>query len=150
MTWIGVDSKEKGPNFNFAVYLGALAVKGSGIPSVAGALIGFLGIFVPGLWFHTGTMGLWSTLRKIQAVRAGLRGIHAAAVGLVFTAVYRLFEIGYLDAEIQSGGSLSRDPWWVVIIATAFVGGLNFKLSPPMAIVLGAVMGLIQYGVARA
>lgn len=138
-----------GPNFGFAVYLGALAVNGTGIPSVGGALIGYLAIFSPGLWFHTGTMGIWSIVRKIHAVRACLRGIHAAAVGLVFTAVYRLFEVGYLDAKVQSGGSLSRDPWWVVTTATTFVGGLHFKLSPPMAIVLGAIMGLIQYGVAQ-
>jgi chromate transport protein ChrA len=139
-----------GPNFNFAVYLGALAVQGTPLPSVVGALIGYLAIFTPGLWLHTGFMGLWSTVRGIHAVKAGLRGIHATAVGLVFTAVYRLFEIGYLDSEVQDGGSLGRDPWWVVIIATTYVGGMHFKVPPPLAIVLGAVMGLIWYGVVRA
>ena len=139
-----------GPNFNFAVYLGALAVSGSPVPAAAGALIGYVAIFTPGLWLHTGFMGLWSTVRKVQAVRACLRGTHAAAVGLVFTAVYRLFEIGYLDSDVQNGGSLSRDPWWVVIVATSFVGGLHFKLTPPLAILLGAAMGLVRYGVVRA
>jgi chromate transport protein ChrA len=138
-----------GPNFNFAVYLGALAVQGTPLPSVVGALIGYIAIFTPGLWLHTGFMGLWSTVRGIHAVKAGLRGIHATAVGLVFTAVYRLFEIGYLDSEVQDGGSLGRDPWWVVIIATTYVGGMHFKVPPPLAIVLGAVMGLIWYGVVR-
>lgn len=136
-----------GPNFNFAVYLGALAVNGSSVRNVIGAVIGFVAIFTPGLWLYTGCMGLWSTMRKLYAVRACLRGIHAAAVGLVFTAVYRLFETGYLDSEVQNGGSLSRDPWWIVIIAVSFVGGLHFKLTPPLAILLGAAMGLIKYGV---
>jgi chromate transport protein ChrA len=139
-----------GPNFNFAVYLGALAVQSTTLPSAVGALIGFIAIFTPGLWLHTGFMGLWSSIRRIQAVTACLRGVHATAVGLVFTAVYRLFEIGYLDRNIQDGGSLSRDPWWVVIIATTYVGGMHFKLAPPLAIVLGAAMGLVWYGVARA
>jgi chromate transport protein ChrA len=139
-----------GPNFNFAVYLGALAVAGSNVPNAAGAIIAFLAIFTPGLWLHTGFMDLWPTLRKVHAVRACLRGIHATAVGLVYTAVYRLFEIGYLDEDVQSGGSLSRDPWWVVIVASSFVGGMYFKLSPPLAIVLGATMGLIRYGVVSA
>jgi chromate transport protein ChrA len=139
-----------GPNFNFAVYLGALAVQGTGIPTFAGAIIGFLAIFSPGIWLYTGFIGLWEKVRKIQAVRAALRGVHAAAVGLVFTAVYRLFEIGYLDENVQSGGSLSRDPWWIVIVATSFVGGLNFKVPPPLAIITGALMGLIWYGVVRA
>ena len=139
-----------GPNFNFAVYLGALAVQGTSIPAPAGAIIGFLAIFSPGIWLYTGFMGLWAKVRKIQAVRAALRGVHAAAVGLVFTAVYRLFEIGYLDENVQNGGSLSRDPWWIVIVATAFIGGMNFKIPPPMAILIGAVMGLIWYVVVRA
>jgi len=139
-----------GPNFNFAVYLGALAVRGTDIPAVAGALIGFFAIFLPGLWLYTGFMGLWATVRKVQAVRACLRGIHATAVGLVFTAVYRIFQIGYLDSDVQGGGSLSRDPWWVVIVATSYVGGMHFKLTPVLAILLGAVMGLIWYGVTRA
>ena len=139
-----------GPNFNFAVYLGALAVAGSSVPSAAGAIIAFLAVFTPGLWLHTGFMDLWPTLRKVHAVRARLRGVHATAVGLVYTAVYRLFEMGYLDEDVQSGGSLSRDPWWVVIVASSFVSGMYFKLSPPLAIVLGAVMGLVRYGVVSA
>ncbi|PIB00724.1 hypothetical protein CB0940_02187 [Cercospora beticola] len=139
-----------GPNFNFAVYLGALAVQGQGLPAFAGSFIAFVGIFTPGIWLVTGQLAVWSSIRKIQAVRSALRGIHATAVGLVFTAVYRLFQIGYLDADVRNGGSLSRDPWWVVIVATAFVGGMHFQLSPPLAILLGAVMGLIWYAIVRA
>lgn len=74
---------------------------------------------------------MWSKVRKVSAVKAGLRGLHATAVGLVFTAVYRLFEIGYLDENVQNGGSLSRDPWWVVVLATSFVGGMHFKVGCP-------------------
>lgn len=139
-----------GPNFNFAVYLGALAVVGSPVPAVGGAIIAFVAIFAPGIWLYTGFMDLWPVLRKVHALRACLRGIHATAVGLVYTAVYRLFEIGYLDENVQNGGSLSRDPWWVVIIVTSFVGGRHFALSPPLAIMLGAAMGLIRYGVVTA
>ncbi|KAG8630409.1 hypothetical protein KVT40_002028 [Elsinoe batatas] len=131
-----------GPNFNFAVYLGALAVKDTNVPAAAGAVIGYIAMFTPGLWLHTGFMGIWSTVRKVHAVRACLRGVHATAVGLIFTAIYRLFQIGYLDSEVQSGGSLSRDPWWVVIVATSYVGGMHFKLTPPLAIITGAAMGL--------
>ena len=136
-----------GPNFGFAVFLGTLAVPSA--PALGG-LIGYVSIFTPGLWIHTSFIGLWSSIRKYQVVRAALRGVHASAVGLVFTAVYRLFVIGYLDADTPEGGSLMRDPWWVVIVATSFVGGLHFRLSPPGAIVVGAVMGLIWYGVVQA
>lgn len=138
-----------GPNFNFAVYLGTLAVRNTTIPSPAGALIAFLALFTPGLWLHTGFMSIWPHVRKQRVVRACVRGVHAAAVGLVFTAVYRLFEIGYLDDEVQNGASLSRDPWWVVVVATSFVGGKHFGLAPPWAILLGAGMGLVWWAVVR-
>lgn len=109
----------------------------------AGAIIGFVAIFAPGLTLHTGTIGLWQSFRKIHAMRSCLRGVHAAAVGFIYTAVYRLFEIGYLDADFRDGRSLGQEPWWVVVAVTCFVGGMWFKLSPPLAIVLGAIMGLI-------
>lgn len=143
---IAVTQSFPGPNFNIAVYLGVLALQQTSISPVLGAFIGYVAIYLPGLWLHIGFMGLWSTVRKRQVVRSCLRGMHATAVGLVFTAVYRLYRIGYLDAQSQ-GSSLDSDPWWIVIIATAFVGGKHFGLAPPLAIVLGGVMGLVWYGV---
>ncbi|KAI9848079.1 MAG: hypothetical protein M1837_001181 [Sclerophora amabilis] len=140
-----------GPNFNFAVYLGALAaISSPNLPSAAGALIGFIGIFTPGLILVTGTMGLWKNLRGYRWVKACLRGVNASAVGLVYTAVYRLWEIGYIDEAFQGGSSLSKEPWWVVVTATSFVGGMWFKLPAPAAILLGGAMGMIWFGVARA
>lgn len=136
-----------GPNFNFAVYLGSLTAIGGGYNSAAGAVLGFLGIFLPGLVTVHGTMGLWSALRGFRWVRSALRGINAAAVGLIFTAVYRLWQIGWIDQNFQQGTSLANDPWWVVVTATSYVGGYWFGLNPPMAIVLGAIMGLVRYGV---
>ncbi|KAL8940535.1 MAG: hypothetical protein Q9211_002238, partial [Gyalolechia sp. 1 TL-2023] len=133
-----------GPNFSFAVYLGALAANSSSeLNAAAGAVIGYIAIFTPGLVLHTGTMGLWKTVRGYRWVTSCLRGVNASAVGLVYTAVYRLWEIGNIDEAYQSGSSLGKDPWWVVITATSFVGGMWFKLPPPAAILLGGAMGMI-------
>ena len=126
-----------GPNFNFAVYLGALATAGTSLPSFPGALIGFIGIFTPGLLILIGVMGLWSVLRTRRWLMSLLRGVNAGAVGLVYTAVYKLWQIGYVDVDHQSGSPLGRDPWWVTITATSFVGGAWFGLSAPFAILLG-------------
>lgn len=112
-------------------------------------MIGYVAIFTPGLMLHTGTMGLWKTLRGYRWVTSCLRGVNASAVGLVYTAVYRLWEIGNIDEAYQSGSSLGKDPWWVVITATSFVGGMWFKLPPPAAILLGGAMGMIWYGVVK-
>ncbi|KAH7176239.1 chromate transporter-domain-containing protein [Dactylonectria macrodidyma] len=136
-----------GPNFNFAVYLGSLTASKAGLSSVAGALLGYLGIFLPGLWLVHGTMGIWSAVRGLRWVKSMLRGVNAGAVGLIYTAVYRLWQIGYIDEGYRNGTSLAVEPWWVVVTATSYVGGMWFGVKPAVAIIMGAVMGLIWYGV---
>ncbi|KAH7247352.1 chromate transporter-domain-containing protein [Fusarium redolens] len=136
-----------GPNFNFAVYLGSLTAINGGYNSAAGAILGFLGIFIPGLLTVHGTMGVWSAIRGWRWVKSSLRGVNAAAVGLIYTAVYRLWQIGHIDEGFQQGTSLAVDPWWVVVTATSYVGGYWFGVSPPVAIGTGAIMGLIWYGI---
>jgi chromate transport protein ChrA len=139
-----------GPNFNFAVFLGSLTAYQGGYNSVLGAVIAWVGIFSPGLVLVHGTMGIWSAVRGRRWVKSVLRGVNAGAVGLIYTAVYRIFCVGYIDDGFQEGRSLGDDPWWVVITATSYVGGRYFGVSAPLAILLGAVMGLVRYGVVSA
>ncbi|KAH7113679.1 chromate transporter-domain-containing protein [Dactylonectria estremocensis] len=106
-----------GPNFNFAVYLGSLTATKAGLSSVAGALLGYLGIFLPRMWLVHGTMGIWSAVRGLRWVKSMLRGVNAGAVGLIYTAVYRLWQIGYIDEGYRNGTSLAVEPWWVVVTA---------------------------------
>jgi chromate transport protein ChrA len=115
-----------------------------------GALIGYIAIFAPGYIICTGFQALWRQLRRKVWLKSVLRGVHASAVGLVFAAVYRLWQIGLLDAEYRSGRPLGSDPWWVAIVATAFVGGRWFKFDAFLTILLGGTLGLIWYGVVRA
>ena len=136
-----------GPNFNFAVYLGALTAINGGYSSAAGAVLGYIAIFAPGLITVHGTMGVWSALRGLTWVKSLLRGIHAGAVGLIYTAVYRLWQIGYIGEGFQEGVSLGMEPWLVVITSASYVGGYWFGVSPPVAIVMGVVLGLIWYAV---
>lgn len=139
-----------GPNFNFAVFLGSLTAINNGYSSIAGALIAWVAIFSPGLILVHGTMGIWSGARNRRWVKSLLRGINAGAVGLIYTAVYRIFLVGYIDEGFQSGRSLGDDAWWVVTMATSYAGGRWFKVSAPLAILLGAVMGLLRYAVVDA
>ena len=136
-----------GPNFNFAVFLGSLTASNGGVPSISGAVIAFIGIFFPGIVLVHGTMGVWGSLRSRPWVKSGVRGINAGAVGLIYTAVYRIWLVGYIDEGFQSGRSLGDDPWWVVVTATAYVGGRYYGIVAPAAILLGAVLGLVRYGV---
>jgi chromate transport protein ChrA len=140
-----------GPNFNFAVYLGALAVSSSAgqkTPGFVGAVLSFIGIFLPGLTLTTAISGIWQLVRTKPIVGSTLRGINAAAVGLVFAAVYRLWEIGYLTPDSGRGKSLANDPWWVVVAAVTYSGAAWFRVPPALAVLGGAVLGLCWYGVA--
>ncbi|KAJ5781952.1 uncharacterized protein N7518_010435 [Penicillium psychrosexuale] len=135
-----------GPNFNFAVFLGALALQRSHFPTIFGAFLGGLGIFFPGITLAVAIQSFWRVLRKKKCVIDFLRGVNATAVGLVFTAVYRLWEIGYLTPEGSDGQSLGKEPWWVVVAAVTYAGSAWFNVPPAMAIVMGAILGLCWFG----
>lgn len=134
-----------GPNFNFAVYLGALTL--SRTSSVLGAFLGFIGIFFPGITLAVGVQSIWRVLRNKPLVVSLLRGVNATAVGLVFTAVYRLWEIGYLRGGEEGSGSLGLDPWWVVVAAVTFSVVQWWNVPPAVAIMGGAVGGIVWWGV---
>ncbi len=154
-----------GPNFNFAVYLGALAAKGC-FPPAAGAVLAFLAIFAPGMVVLLGFLGVWGKLEGRRWFGGALRGVNAAAVGLIFTAVYKLWEIGLVGppgggsgggghADAATGGAggggggmpLGGDPWLVAVTAAAFVGGRWFGVSAPVAILCGGLAGVGRWGV---
>lgn len=136
-----------GPNFNFSVYLGTLAAAGAGLNPVAGAVLAWAAFFLPGLSLVRAAVAVWSRLRGHTWIRALLRGINAGAVGLVYTAVYRLWQVGYIDAAFQTGRPLADDPWWLVVAATAFVAGHFYSVPAPIAILSGTILGLVWYGV---
>jgi chromate transport protein ChrA len=135
-----------GPNFNFGIFLGALTLASISTPTIFGALLGFVGIFLPGLTLAVGVQSIWRVLRTKAMIGSLLRGINATAVGLVFTAVYRLWEIGYLTPDVTHGQSLAMEPWWVVVAAVTFAESAWFGVPPAAAILLGAVLGLAWFG----
>jgi chromate transport protein ChrA len=136
-----------GPNFNFSVYLGALTLASTSTPTILGATLSFIGIFFPGLVLTVGVQSIWQAIRTKAWVGSLLRGINATAVGLVFTAVYRLWEIGYLTPESSDGSSLAQEPWWVVVATSAYAGTAWFGVPPAVAILFGSILGLGWYGV---
>ncbi len=138
-----------GPNFNFAVYLGALALAPTPLRAHTGALAGFVAVNVPGLLLTVVLMGGWSTLRAHRWLQSVLRGVNAAAVGLVYTAVYRLWHVGLVAPELPSGISLGEEPWWVVVTGASFVGCAWFGINAPCAILMGGALGLIWYAVVK-
>jgi chromate transporter len=75
-----------GPLFTFAAYLG-FAVKAEP-NALAGAALGLLGIFLPGILILIGTLPFWDAFRVLPRAQAAMRGVNAAVVGLLGAALY--------------------------------------------------------------
>jgi chromate transporter len=75
-----------GPLFTFAAYLGTVAAAEPHGP--AGAVLGLVGIFLPGMLILLGILPFWDTLRRRAGAQATMRGVNAAVVGLLGAALY--------------------------------------------------------------
>ena len=75
-----------GPLFTFAAYLGA--VVGPSPHGVAGAALGLVGIFLPGILILLGALPFWDAFRKRADAQAAMRGVNASVVGLLGAALY--------------------------------------------------------------
>eukprot|EP00953_Heterococcus_sp_UTEX-ZZ885_P028788 15345-Heterococcus_DN1.PRE.1 len=114
-------------------FCGALSLRKFGAAAAfGGAAIAWAGIFVPGILTIMGVLPLWHKYRGFPLMKIIFGGVNAAAVGLVFSAVYLLWEktlsIGY---------------------GCAFVAVGMFNVPAPAAIVAGGIVGLLDYAAAR-
>jgi chromate transporter len=110
-----------GPLFTFAGYLGAaMGPAPNGWP---GALLCLLAIFLPSFLLVFGVMPFWSTLRQGAGVRSALRGVNAAVVGVLLSALYQPVFISAIhttaDFAVALAGCLLllwRLPSWSVLL----------------------------------
>ena len=71
-----------GPLFAFAAYLGAI------MTGWVGAALCLVAIFLPGLLLVLGVLPFWASLGRGALMRACLRGVNAAVVGVLLGALY--------------------------------------------------------------
>ena len=93
LSGLGIVQAMPGPNFSFAAYIGALAMRpagGTGM-QVVGALVGTVGIFLPGTLLIFFVIRFWDRLRQYRVVQASLEGINAVSAGLVCAATFLLY-----------------------------------------------------------
>ncbi|ORY91695.1 putative chromate ion transporter [Leucosporidium creatinivorum] len=138
-----------GPVFNFCGFLGVLVVSEA---PIAGGALGLLAIFLPGIALKLAFLPLYQKWKTATKVRSILRGLNAAAVGLIFSATYRLFRVGFIQSDPTGAtpaifSSLDRDGFWVSTVAAAFVACESFGCPTPLAILGGAIGGMAWYGV---
>jgi chromate transporter len=75
-----------GPLFTFAAYLGTVVTPEP--HGLAGAVLGLVGIFLPGILVLLGALPFWDSFRRRAGAQAMMRGVNAAVVGLLGAALY--------------------------------------------------------------
>jgi chromate transporter len=75
-----------GPLFSFAAYLGTVVAPEP--HGLTGAVLGLVGIFLPGMLILLGVLPFWDSFRGRAGAQAVMRGINAAVVGLLGAALY--------------------------------------------------------------
>ncbi len=118
-----------GPLFTFAAYLGA--VSGPSPHGVAGAALGLIGIFLPGMLILIGTLPFWETLRARADAQAAMRGINAAVVGLLGAALYNPL----WTSSVKSSGDFA-------VALVGFVLLTMWRAPPLLVVVIGALGGI--------
>lgn len=128
LTGYGAAQAVPGPLFSFAAFLGAAAVPGPAGWAVAALAVG--AIFLPGFLLLVGVLPFWEALRRRAAVRAALRGVGAAVVGILAAALY--------DPVFVSAVS---GPAELVLAAVCFVLLGPLRLPPVLVVLVGAAAG---------
>jgi chromate transporter len=116
-----------GPLFTFAAYLGAVV---SPSHALAGAALGLIAIFLPGVLILMGTLPFWESFRKRADAQAIMRGVNAAVVGLLAAALYNPVWTSSIKTPVDFGIALVgfvlltvwRAPPLVVVIISALGG----------------------------
>jgi chromate transporter len=117
-----------GPLFTFAAYLGAvMGPEPNGWP---GALLALVAIFLPSFLLIAGALPFWDLLRSVPVFQSALKGINAAVVGLLLTALYKPVWTSAIHSPSDFGLGLVafgllmfwKCPPWLVVVLTA-VGG---------------------------
>ena len=118
-----------GPLFTFAAYLGT--VVGPTPHGLAGAALGLIGIFLPGILILLGTLPFWDAFRKRAAAQAMMRGVNAAVVGLLGAALYNPVWTGAVRAPGDFGVAL-----------VGFVLLTIWRAPPLLVVVISALGGI--------
>jgi len=119
----GATQAMPGPIFTFAAFLGAVETPSPN--GWVGALVATVAIFAPSFLLIGGLLPFWDTLRRRSGVRAVLRGVNAAVVGVLLAALFTPIWTGTIHTPTDFGlglvaflllGQWTLPPWLVVAL----------------------------------
>jgi len=131
----GATQAMPGPIFTFAAFLGAVETPGP--HGWIGAVVATVSIFASSFLLVGGLLPFWDTLRHRPGVRAALRGVNAAVVGVLLAALFTPIWTGAVHTATDFGLGL-----------VAFLLLVLWAVPPWLVVLLGAVTGelLVQFG----
>ena len=119
-----------GPLFTFAAYLGAVVrLQPNGL---AGAALGLIGIFLPGMLILIGMLPFWDAFRIRPDAQAAMRGVNAAVVGLLGAALYN-----------PVWTTSVRTPADFAIALVGFVLLVAWRAPPLLVVIVSALGGIV-------
>ncbi|MGJ4940451.1 chromate efflux transporter [Bradyrhizobium sp. HKCCYLS1011] len=123
-----------GPLFTFAAYLGAVVTPEP--HGLAGAVLGLVGIFLPGILILLGALPFWDSFRRRAGAQAMMRGVNAAVVGLLGAALYNPVWTSSVhngrDFGLALVGFVLLTAWRappLVVVAISAIGGVLLAMT---------------------
>jgi chromate transporter len=117
-----------GPLFTFSAYLGS--VVNISPHGVAGAVLGLVGIFLPGVLILLGALPFWDAFRKLAGAQAMMRGVNAAVVGLLGAALYKPVWTTSVKAPAD-----------FAVVLVGFVLLMAWRAPPLVVVLVSAIAG---------
>ncbi|GDX49933.1 hypothetical protein LBMAG26_07920 [Bacteroidota bacterium] len=137
---LGLLQAMPGPNFNFMVYVNAMAMKFYGYNvfyQFLGCLIGLIAVFLPGTLLVFFAYPIWDRLQSNRKLRFALDGIFAAAVGFILTAALVINSFFWQHLNLKYTNSLLE-----IFAFTATLLLLSVKKIPtPFIVILMLLVG---------
>lgn len=132
LTGFGLVQGLPGPMFSFSSYAGGMASRGDSVlMQVLGAVVGGIGIFLPGLLLIYFIYPIWESLKKIRGIKISLKGITAVAGGLITVSAIILMQ--------KSGFRIDNIIVMLIIIVLLFTK----KIPAPLIVLATLAAGFI-------
>jgi chromate transporter len=128
----GLAQAVPGPLFSVAAYLGAVAAQQA---AAAGAAVALVAVFLPGLLLAVAGASLWGRLGDHGRVRAAMRGVNAAVVGILAAALYDPVWV----SAVHDGADVAA-----VAGALALLQGL--RAAPLVVVILCVIYSVLRAG----
>jgi len=132
LSGVGVLQAVPGPVFSIATFTGAMIMKEwDTAGQVLGAIIGTVGIFLPGTLLIFFVYPIWAQLKIFSPVKNAIEGINATSAGLVIASAWLLFK----PVEVNEMNM-------TVLLGTLFVL-LTTKIPNPVVVLICITLGLL-------